>query len=417
MPEAKPFNISKQLVVEAFEAVKAKDGAGGVDGQSIEAFEKDLKDNLYKVWNRMSSGCYFPPPVRLVEIPKDDGKVRQLGIPTIADRVAQMVAKKTLEPCVEPMFHPDSYAYRPGKSALDAVEKARDLCFWKDWVIDLDIKGFFDNLDHGLVLKAVKHHTDLKWIHLYVERWLKAPLQLKDGTLKERNAGTPQGGVISPLLANLFMHYAFDTWMEREFSSVPFERYADDVVIHCVSLAQAQLVLEAVRRRLEKCKLELHPEKTKIVYCKDDRRRGKFEPHSFDFLGFTFRPRGAKRAGGKLFTGFLPAISGKAAKKIREEIRSWELTTKWTNRALKELATHVNAKVRGWANHYGRFYRSEFVRVLDYLNHALVRWAMRKYKRFRGKWLRAFHWLGRLSVRNEKLFVQWSYGARPTAGR
>lgn len=417
MSEAKPFRISKTLVVEAFEAVKAKKGAGGVDGQSIAAFEKDLKDNLYKIWNRMSSGCYFPPPVKLVEIPKDDGKVRQLGVPTVADRVAQMVAKMTLEPVVEPLLHPDSYAYRPGKSALDAVNKARELCFKKDWVIDLDIKGFFDNLDHDLVLKAVRRHTDQKWIILYVERWLKAPLQLEDGTLRDRTAGTPQGGVISPLLANLFMHYAFDAWMEREFPSVPFERYADDVVIHCVSLAQARFVLEAVRRRLEECKLELHPEKTRIVYCKDDRRRGDFELHSFDFLGYTFRPRRAKGVGGKLFLGFLPAISGKAAKKIREEIRSWGLAKVWTTRTLKDLATHVNARVRGWANYYGRFYRSEFVQVLGYLNHALVRWAMRKYKRFRGKWLKAFHWLGRLSVRNERLFVQWSYGARPTAGR
>ena len=271
MLEAKPFSISKHLVAKAYRLVKANRGAAGVDRQTVEAFEEDLKGNLYKIWNRMSSGSYFPPPVRLVEIPKGDGRMRPLGIPTVADRVAQMVVKLTLEPLVEPVFHPDSYGYRPGKSALDAVGVARKRCWRMDWVIDLDIRDFFGSLDHDLLLKAVRHHTELKRIHLYVERWLKAPVQRVDGTLEARTAGTPQGGVISPLLANLFMHYAFDEWMRRTFPSVPFERYADDVVIHCVSQAQARSVLAAVRKRLSECNLELHPEKTKVVYCKDDR--------------------------------------------------------------------------------------------------------------------------------------------------
>src|ERR1035438_6801245 len=231
MPEAKPYRISKELVVEAFRRVKVNHGAAGVDGQSLAAFEKDLKGNLYKIWNRMSSGSYIPPPVRLVEIPKGEGKMRPLGIPTVADRIAQMVAKLTLEPIVEPKFHRDSYGYWPGKSALDALGVARERCWRMDWVIDLDIRDFFGSLDHGLMMKALKHHTDLRWIHLYVERWLKAPLQLADGTLKERTSGTPQGGVISPVLANLFMHHAFDQWMARTFSNIPFERYADDVLI------------------------------------------------------------------------------------------------------------------------------------------------------------------------------------------
>ena len=418
MSEAKPFSISKHLVVEAFRRVKANRGAAGVDGESLTAFEKDLKGNLYKVWNRMSSGSYIPPPVRLVEIPKGDGKMRPLGIPTVADRVAQMVAKLTFEPMGEPMFHPDSYGYRPGKSALDAVGKARKRCLSRDWVIDLDIRDFFGSLDHELMMKAVEHHTDLKWIHLYMQRWLKAPLQLADGTLRERIAGTPQGGVISPVAANLFMHYAFDEWMRREFPSVPFERYADDVVIHCVSQAQASLVMEAVRKRLEDCKLELHPEKTKIVYCKDDRRRGDFKERKFDFLGYTFRARTVRTPGRKPFVGFLPAISDKAAKKIRATVRSWHISTWQATQTLEALAKLLNPAVRGWVAYYGRYYRSRCHDVLGhYLTEVLVRWAMRKYKRFRGKWGGAYCWLGSIAARDSSLFYHWSLGMKPAAGR
>lgn len=418
MPEAKPFSIAKALVVEAWRRVKANQGAAGVDGQSVAAFEKDLKDNLYKVWNRMSSGSYFPPPVRLVEIPKGDGKLRPLGIPTVADRVAQMVAKLVLEPLVEPLFHPDSYGYRPGKSALDAVGKARERCLERDWVIDLDIRDFFGSLDHELMMKAVKHHTDLKWIHLCVERWLKAPLQQGDGKRKERMSGTPQGGVISPVLANLFMHYAFDEWMRREFPAVPFERYADDAVIHCVSLSQAQFVLEAMRRRLKDCKLELHPEKTRIVYCKDDRRRGDYGEQKFDFLGYTFRPRPVRKPGRKPFVGFLPAMSDKAAKRIKATVRSWHMATWHATRTLEEVAKLLNPAMRGWVAYYGRYYRSRCLDVLGhYLTEVLVRWAMRKYKRFRGKWGRAYLWLGGIAARDCGLFYHWSLGLKPTAGR
>lgn len=417
MSEAKPFSISKQLVWEGWLKVKANHGAAGVDRVSLESFEKDLKGNLYKVWNRMSSGSYIPSAVRLVEIPKGDGRMRPLGIPTVSDRVAQMVVKMVLEPVVEPLFHPDSYGYRPGRSALDAVGKARERCFRMNWVIDLDIKGFFDNLDHDLVLKAVKHHTDLKWIHLYVERWLKAPQQLEDGTLRERTAGTPQGGVISPLLANLFMHYAFDEWMRRMCASVPFERYADDVVIHCGHLAQARSVLELVRERMKACGLELHPEKTKIVYCKNDRRLSNYELRSFDFLGYTFRPRTAKRNTGELFNSFLPAMSDKAAKAVRTAIKDWKLGRNWSIRTLEEIAQFTNPIVRGWMAYYGQFYRSACLHALEYLNLALVRWAMRKYKRFRGKWLLAYRWLGRIAARNRSLFAQWEFGTRPAAGR
>jgi len=418
MSEAKPYSISKHLVVEAFRLVRANHGAAGVDGQSVEAFEEDLKGNLYKVWNRMSSGSYFPPPVRRVEIPKGDGRMRPLGIPTVTDRVAQMVVKLTLEPLVEPVFHQDSYGYRPGKSALDAVGAARVRCFRMDWVIDLDILDFFGSLDHDLMMKAVKHHTDLTWVHLYVDRWLKAPVQREDGSTESRTAGTPQGGVISPLLANLFMHYAFDGWMRRTYPSVPFERYADDAVIHCASLSQAQVVLEAVRRRLKECHLELHPQKTKIVYCKDDRRRGEFGESKFDFLGYTFRPRGAQGPRRKTFVGFLPAMSDKAAKKVRATVRGWNLSRNKNVDSLDTLARLINSTVRGWIQYYGRFYRSRCLHVVGLcLTNALVKWVMRKYKRFRRHWLRAYQWLGRVAARDGSLFAHWSLGARLPAGR
>ena len=418
MPEAKPYSISKQLVLRAWQLVKANRGAAGVDRETLSMFEKDLKGNFYKIWNRMSSGSYFPPPVRLVEIPKGDGKLRPLGIPTVADRVAQAVAKIVLEPLVEPVFHPDSYGYRPNKSALDAVGQARKRCLEMDWIIDLDIRDFFGSLDHELLMKALRHRTDLKWIHLYAERWLKAPLQREDGTLEARNSGTPQGGVISPILANLFMHYAFDEWMRRNFPRVPFERYADDVVIHCVSQQQAELVLEAVRQRLKDCKLELHPEKTRIVYCKDDRRRGGYRAQKFDFLGYTFRPRTSCVRGRRPFVGFLPAISDKAAKQIRTTIRDWRLKAWGTSLRLADVAERLNPAVRGWVAYYGRFYRSKCLDVLcHYLTETLVRWVMRKYKRFRSKWGKAYRWLGSVAARNGDLFYHWSLGLRPAAGR
>lgn len=417
MGKAKPYNISKKVVWEAYKRVKANGGAAGVDGQTMADFEKDLKGNLYKLWNRMSSGSYFPPPVKLVEIPKGDGSKRPLGIPTIADRIAQTTAKMYLEPIVEPKFHPDSYGYRPGKSALDAVGIVRKRCWRRDWVIDLDIKGFFDNLDHGLMMRAVEHHTDIPWLILYVKRWLEAPMQQPDGTRTERKAGTPQGGVASPLLANLFMHHAFDDWMRRHFPRVQFVRYADDAVVHCVSQAEAEYVLRAVRERLLQCGLELHPEKTKLVYCKDDDRRGEFENISFDFLGYTFQPRRARNYRGKFFVSFLPAISNKAAKRIRATIRNWRIAATRNNQSLEDLARLTDSYVRGWMNYYGRFYRSKCGQVLRYLGDVLVRWAQRKYKRFRRRERAATHWLGRIAKRDPNLFVLWKLGIRPAAGR
>lgn len=418
MTKAKSYAISKQVVWEAYKRVKANRGAAGVDGESLAAFEKDLKNNLYKIWNRMSSGSYFPPPVRLVEIPKGNtGKTRPLGIPTVSDRIAQTVVKMYLEPQVEPYFHPDSYGYRPGKSALEAVGITRQRCWRQDWVIDLDIKGFFDNLDHALVMRAVRHHTQVPWILLYVERWLKAPVQREDGTLEERTKGSPQGSVVSPLLANLFLHYAFDEWMRRHYPHTPFARYADDAVIHAKSLSQAEHVLEAVRKRLQQCGLELHPEKTKIVYCKDDNRRGTHDPTTFDFLGYTFRPRRAKNRWGKPFVSFLPAVSPKAANSIRATIRSWRLGATRNNQSLEEIADFVNPYVRGWVNYYGRYSRSALTPALRCLERSLVYWARRKYKRLRWHQRQAAHWLGRIARREPRLFVSWQLGICPAAGQ
>ncbi|NBB86880.1 MAG: group II intron reverse transcriptase/maturase [Bacteroidetes bacterium] len=416
MPGAKPYAISKQAVWQAYCRVKANRGAAGVDGQSLAAFEKDLKGNLYKIWNRMSSGCYFPPPVRLVEIEKDGGKTRPLGIPTVADRVAQMVVKIYLEPQVEPHFHVDSYGYRPGKSALDAVATARQRCWRSHWAIDLDIKGFFDHLDHDLVMKAVRHHTDLPWVRLYVERWLKAPVQQSDGVQEMREQGSPQGSVISPLLANLFMHYAFDAWMQRHYPHVQFERYADDVLIHAKSRAQAEHVLRAVRERLGQCHLQLHPEKTRIVYCQGSGRRAPGEHISFDFLGFTFRPRRAKDRQGRSFTSFQPAISAKAAKAIHQTVRGWRLARIRNNQSLMDIARLINPVVRGWVRYYGRFYRSQLIRVLYCLHNALIRWACRKYKRLRNRPTAAVRWLGRVASRDPDLLALWQVGLKPSAG-
>lgn len=417
MSEAKPYVIPKQLIWEAYQRVKANRGAAGVDGESLGSFEQDLKGNLYKVWNRMSSGSYFPPPVRLVEIEKDDGGKRPLGIPTVADRVAQTVVKMVLEPEVEPLFHPDSYGYRPGKSALDAVGMARKRCWAADWVIDLDIKAFFDSLDHHLVERAVAHHTDSPWIRLYIARWLRAPVQKPDGTLEQRTRGTPQGGVISPLLANLFLHYTFDVWMRRTYPSIQFERYADDAIVHCGSERQAREVLAAIRDRFAQCGLQLHPVKTRIVYCKDDDRPGDHEHIKFDFLGYTFQPRRAKNRWGKYFVSFLPAISTAAAKAIHKTIREWRMASTRNNQKLEDLARVVNPVVRGWMNYYGRYYRSKCVQVLRHLNEALAAWVRRKYKRLRRRERASMHWLGRIARRDPTLFALWQFGVRPEAGR
>jgi RNA-directed DNA polymerase len=411
MSEAKPFCISKWEVWEAYKRVKANQGAAGVDGQTIAEFEKKLKGNLYKIWNRMSSGSYFPAPVRTVKIPKANGGERKLGIPTVSDRIAQMVVKSRLEPMVEPLFHPDSYGYRAGKSAWDAVGKARQRCWRRDWVIDLDIKGFFDNIDQDLLMRAVRKHAKDKWVVLYIERWLQAPIEEEDGRLVAREKGTPQGGVISPLLANLFLHYAFDRWLAKRYPRLWFERYADDAIVHCRTERQAQEVRVAIAARLRECGLELHPEKTKIVYCKDEDRRRTYRNEKFDFLGYTFRPRRSKNRFEKYFINFSPAISDRAVKAIRAEIRSWKLHLR-SDKSIEDLSRMFNPKIRGWLQYYGRYYRSALYPPMRQLDRSLARWAYRKYKKLRGHLRRATHWVARISRRDPGLFAHWQLGVR-----
>jgi RNA-directed DNA polymerase len=379
----KSFDISKRDVWEAWKKVKENKGGPGADGVTVEDFEADLSNNLYKIWNRMSSGSYFPPPVKAVEIPKQHGGgTRILGIPTVADRVAQTVVAAHLEERVEPIFHPDSYGYRPGKSALDAVETCRRRCWKKDWVIDLDVAKFFDSVRHDLIVKAVEAHTDAPWVLLYVKRWLVAPIQQPDGTLLKRHRGTPQGSSVSPVLANLFLHYAFDAWLVREFPTVEFERYADDAVVHCVTERQARQVLAALRERMEEVGLALHPAKTTIVYCQDGSRCRTYGDTAFTFLGFTFRARGARDKDGTLFVRFLPAISKDALKKISREVRSWGLHRR-TGSTFAQLAKAINPIVNGWMRYYGAFYRSALYPLLGRINAYLVRWIQKKYRRLK----------------------------------
>jgi RNA-directed DNA polymerase len=406
-PDEKSFAIPRLMVWEAWRRVKANKGAPGVDGQDLEEFEADLKDNLYRIWNRMSSGSYFPPPVRAVEIPKPHGGgVRMLGVPTIADRVAQTVVAMHLEQRADHRFHPDSYGYRPGGSAHDALAACRQRCWKYDWVIDLDVQKFFDEVPWDLVLRAVKAVTDARWVLLYVERWLAAPLTHPDGALEQRSKGTPQGSAVSPILANLFMHYAFDSWMARNFPGCPFERYADDAVVHCKSRRQAELVLGRIAARINEVGLRLHPDKTRIVYCKDGRRRAAHEHTSFTFLGYAFRARGARSKNGRNFTGFLPATSPEALKAKSARLRELRIHRR-TDLSLDGLARWLNPIVAGWINYYGRFYRTALDPLLKRVNVYLRRWAGRKYKRLRTHKRFSRWWTG-LLAREPGLFAHWS---------
>ncbi|MCA1731580.1 MAG: group II intron reverse transcriptase/maturase [Actinobacteria bacterium] len=414
-PTVKSFEIPKRLVFEAWKKVRGNHGAPGVDRESITEFESHEGDNLYKLWNRMSAGSYMPSPVRAVEIPKDHGVgVRVLGVPTVADRVAQTAAAMLLEEKLEPIFHPDSYGYRPGRSAHDALAVARRRCWAKDWVLDLDIRAFFDSVPHDLLLKAVAHHTGERWVLLYIGRWLKAPMQMPDGTLDARERGAPQGAPISPLLANLFMMYAFDRWITREHPGVLFERYADDIVIHCNTEKQARHVWQQVAVRLKAVGLELHPEKTKVVYCKDANRRGKAEHTSFDFLGYTFRGRLARGPRG-FFMSFAPGLSPAARKAISQTIRAWHLRRR-TGSDLSSIAAEINPQVRGWIGYYGAFYRSELHFLAWRVDQHIVRWVRHKFKRLRYSPVRAWAWLAAVKRREPGLFAHWQ-GVPPPQGR
>jgi len=411
MKEGKSFEISRHQVFEAYKRVKANRGAGGIDGVDFKEFEKDLKNNLYKIWNRMSSGSYFPKAVKGVEIPKKNGKKRLLGIPTITDRIAQMVILMNFEPLVEPVFCEDSYGYRPNKSALDAVKVTRERCWEMPWVIEYDIVGMFDNIDHELLMKAVRKHTDNKWVILYIERSLVAPILMPDGTLKERSSGVPQGGVLSPVLANLFMHYAFDLWIGRECPENLWVRYADDGVIHCWSKENAEAVLEKLKKRLKDCKLEIHPEKTRIVFCRSDIHQGSHENESFDFLGYTFRRKWVKSRKGKYFNGFMPVVSKSAGQKFRDRIREIRMQNKVVS--LERLAANMNPVIRGWMNYFSIYSASETRKEIDYVNHTLVRWIRRRNKSVKKNFFKGLVDLGKFARSNPDLFYHWKMGILP----
>jgi RNA-directed DNA polymerase len=410
---SKPFSVDKRRVYEAYKAVKSNGGAAGVDRQTIEQFEANLGRNLYRIWNRMSSGTYFPPPVLAVSIPKKSGGQRILGVPTVSDRIAQMVVKQLIEPDLDPIFLADSYGYRPRKSALDAVGVTRKRCWKYDWVLEFDIKGLFDNIDHELLLRAVRKHVKCKWALLCIERWLTAPME-QDGSRVERTRGTPQGGVISPILSNLFLHYAFDLWMHRTHPDLPWCRYADDGLVHCRTEQEADALRAELQVRLAECRLELHPSKTKIVYCKDGKRRGSYPNVTFDFLGYGFRPRVARSSRNReLFCSFTPAVSPSALKAMRGAIRDLNIRQQ-TQMSLADIARRIDPLLRGWIEYYGRYAPSALSPILRYVNQTLLRWAMRKFKRFKAHKIRASTFLQKLAREKAALFVHWRIGMTGT---
>lgn len=412
MKEGKSFSVTQAEVLSAYKRVKANRGVGGIDGVDFEEYEKNLKGNLYKLWNRMASGSYFPKPVRGVEIPKKNGKKRLLGIPTIEDRVAQMVVRSRLEPKVEPIFYDDSYGYRPNKSALDAIGKARERCFKMPWVIEFDIVGLFDNINHDKMMRAVRKHTNEKWVILYIERFLTAPIQMPDGTIKTRTSGTPQGGVISPVLANLFMHYAFDKWMMVKFPKNPWERYADDGVIHSFSEKQAEYIMDMVKKRMYDCGLEIHPVKSRIVYCKSENNNLNYENTSFDFLGYTFRPRMIKSRQGIYFMGFTPAVSNSAGKNFRTKVR--ETIQKSNTTDIVALANVLNPVIRGWMNYFTEYNPSEaFRQGINYVNLTLAKWLKRTHKSAKNGIYKAQRLLCRISKSSTEMFYHWKMGYLP----
>jgi RNA-directed DNA polymerase len=416
MSKTKSYDIDKHIVYDAYLRVKANKGSPGIDKLSIEGFEEKLKDNLFKIWNRMSSGSYFPSPVMTVEIPKSNGGTRKLGIPTVGDRIAQMVAKMYLEPKIEKIFHKNSYGYRPGKSAHQAVGQARKRCWKYKWVVDMDIKGFFDNIDHDLMMAMVEKHTTCQWLLLYIKRWLKAPAQLEDGTIIQRDMGTPQGGVISPLLANIFLHHAFDSWITENHPQVLFERYADDIICHCQTENEARQMKSLIEQRLAEFKLKLHPEKTKIVYCRIGNQKSNYPEQSFDFLGFTFCTRTARNKYGKLFNNFLPAISDKSKDRIKQKIREWKIHLR-SDLSLDDIAEYINPTVRGWINYYGAFSGSKLYQIGRQINFSLAKWARRKYKKLKSRNTRAFKWLDKTIENRSNLFVHWELKSILNAGK
>lgn len=409
--ETKSIPISRPMIWEAYKKVRSNQGSAGVDQISMDEFDADRSKHLYKLWNRMASGSYFPPPVKEVEVPKKDGKVRKLGIPTIGDRVAQMAVKDYLESRFEQIFSPHSYGYRPKRNAHQALESVRENCRKTDWVIDLDIKGFFDNIDHNKLMLAVEKHVPEKWCIMYILRWLQMPVLIKSGELiQKQGKGTPQGGVISPLLANLFLHYAMDMWLEQTHPTVSYVRYADDAILHCRNKVQGEDVLKTLKERMLNCGLELHPEKTKLVYCKDYRREENHEMVKFDFLGYSFQPRSTKsKRTGNLFVGFDCAISISSKKRIADKMKELDIVH-LTHKSIVGVAIYLDPFIRGWVNYYGRFRIGALKPIFQQLRNRLVMWARKRYKRYKTSLNRAFDWLNRIKEQFPNLFYHWKLG-------
>ena len=406
---SKTVPVTKEMVREAYRKVKRNKGSAGVDKESLEDFEADLLNNLYVLWNRMSSGSYFPKPVRSVSIPKANGKKRVLGIPTVSDRIAQQVVKDYLEPRLEAQFQDQSYGYRPLKSAHQAVEAVQENVRQYAWVIDMDIKSFFDEVDHELLMKAVERHVPEKWVKMYIMRWLESPAQQSDGTLIQKEGqGTPQGGVISPLLANLFLHYVLDKWLAKQYPGVAFVRYADDVIIHSHTEAEAKQILEAVRARLTECKLRLSEEKTKMVYCQDYRRPKKKDyGKKFDFLGFTFKPRTVASKRGGSFVGYGCAISQKAQTRIVEGWKQLNLHRR-SDLTIQDIANQVNSQMRGVIKYYGKFKLRDLQRLMWRFEFRLAKWALNKYASFKSSYSEAFNWIKDLKRSYPGMFYYWT---------
>lgn len=407
----KSLPISKRMVYNSYLKVIANGGSAGIDRQSIDEFNENLPGNLYKIWNRMTSGSYFPPPVRTVFIPKKQGGKRPLGIPTVSDRIAQGVVKDYLEPELEKVFHPSSFGYRPGKGAHNAIKQCQDNCIKYAWVIDVDIKGFFDNINHDLMLQLLQRHTQEKWVLLYAERWLKAGVEQEDGSIAARTKGTPQGGVISPLFANIYLHHALDKWMDEVNLQNPFERYADDIVIHCSSKEEAEQLLAKLKERMKQYESELHPGKTKIVYCKNYLRNDKHDNNSFTYLGYSFQPRTIKDKFGRKnrLIVFNAAISQQAKMRIRAELRAI-LIPKWNTQSLEWFAEKLNPKIRGWINYYAKFNKYKAYDVFYYLNELIRQWIKSKYKIKGVAW--RYEKYQAVQAINPNLFYHWQLGVK-----
>jgi group II intron reverse transcriptase/maturase len=409
--ETKSIPITQEMVLSAYKKVRKNKGSAGIDDESLEMFEENLSDNLYITWNRLSSGSYHPSSVREVEIPKDEGRKRKLGIPTVRDRICQQVVKDYLEERFEAEFSEHSYGYRPMKNTHQALTAVRKNVREYAWVIDMDISGFFDNMSHELLMKAVDRHVEEKWVKMYITRWLESPIEDRKQNKRYREGkGTPQGGVISPLLANLFLHYAFDKWFGIKYPHLKFVRYADDIVVHCNRQEEAENVLKSIRERLKECRLELNENKTKVVYCKNAKRKQRFATVRFDFLGFSFQPRPTlNRVDREMFLGYDCAISKKSEKKIVEIIRKTEFH-RWTGSDIYRIAEYFNPMISGWINYFGCIGKREMQYVFHIFHRRLIKWACNRFRRFYRSRRQAWNWLMQIAKSQPYLFVHWRHG-------